>query len=106
MKFKPRGKLENIKIIIHHATVYTGYDGGGASHREVGGGGRTYGAENFLGPRPLRLWETPILKIEIRPFEYRDTPFLDKKRQMKSFLYTTTGITTCQSLNESCNNVK
>ena len=31
--------------------------------------------ENFLGPRPLRLWETPILKIEIRPFEYRDTPF-------------------------------
>ena len=30
--------------------------------------------EHFLGPSPSELWETPLLKIEIRPFEYRDTP--------------------------------
>ena len=46
-----------------------------------GGGVRTDGGpgakppENILGPRPSELWETPLLKIEIRPFEYRDTPF-------------------------------
>ena len=44
--------------------------------------------KNFLGLRPLRLWETPLLKIEIRPFEHRDTPFFDKNRQMKSFVCT------------------
>ena len=50
--------------------------GGGGKDRHGGHGGP--GAkppENFLGPRPLGLWETPLLKIEIRPFEYRDAPF-------------------------------
>ena len=51
-----------------------------------GGGPGAKAPENFLGSSPLELRETPILNIEILPFEYRDTPNLDKKPQIEIIL--------------------
>ena len=64
-----------MKLRFHYPRCQTHDSNGGASRHEVGGGGVRNDGDHAL----KNFGKNPILNIEMLPFEYRDSPNLDKK---------------------------